>query len=197
MTQIQLIKTSPTTLTTATTEASEFLQSVKTGVWLNCDIRQARNYLFHKRFFALLNLGFQYWTPTGGTITQAERDYLRGCIRFMIELVGQGSTLQEIESVYNERTAQQRANGHAVIKSFEAYRKWVIIEAGFYDEFALPDNTIRREARSISFAKMEEGEFRELYKAVFNVLWNHILFKSFLSRREAEAVAMPLLELAA
>ncbi|HDR2279946.1 TPA: DUF1367 family protein [Enterobacter ludwigii] len=30
-------------------------------MWLNCAVKQARNYLFHKRFFALLNLEFQYW----------------------------------------------------------------------------------------------------------------------------------------
>ncbi|RSB30806.1 DUF1367 family protein [Enterobacter cloacae] len=43
-----------------------------------CDVKQARNYLFHKRFFALRNLGFEYWTPTGGSITPAENSIFTG-----------------------------------------------------------------------------------------------------------------------
>ncbi|EMX9222811.1 DUF1367 family protein [Citrobacter koseri] len=197
MAQIQLIKTSSTTLTPATPEASEFLQRVKTGAWLNCDVKQARNYLFHKRFFALLNLGFEYWTPTGGTITPAEKQYLTGYVRYLISIVANDDILIETEMAYAELTAQRRANGHAVVKSFEAFRKWATIEAGFYDEFVLPDNTRRREARSISFANMSEAEFHEVYKAVFNVLWNVILFRKFASQKEAEKVAMQLLEFAA
>ncbi|EOG5422599.1 DUF1367 family protein [Cronobacter sakazakii] len=197
MAQIQLIKTSPDTLTPATPEASDFLRRIKTGIWLNCDIRQARNYLFHKRFFALLNLGFEYWTPAGGTVTQAEKRYLRQFISFQILVVGNADALHDLEQAFNEREQARRADGHAIVKSFEAYRKWAITEAGFYDEFILPDNTRRREARSISFASMDEGEFHEVYKAVFNVLWNTILRKTFTSYQEAENVAMQLLELAA
>ncbi|HEY4437659.1 MAG TPA: DUF1367 family protein [Lelliottia sp.] len=197
MAHIQLIKTSQNTLTPATPEASDFLQRVKIGVWLNCDVKQARNYLFHKRFFALLNMGFEYWTPAGGTITPAEKQYLNGYIRYLISIIGNDEALHETEQDYIERTSQRRANGHAVVKSFEAFRKWATVEAGFYDEFVLPDNTRRREARSISFANMSEGEFHEVYKAVFNVLWNTILFRSFSTEQEAESVAMQLLEYAA
>lgn len=197
MAQIQLIKISSTTLTPATPEASAFLQRVKTGSWLNCDVKQARNYLFHKRFFALLNMGFEYWTPAGGAITPAEKQYLHSYIRYLISIVGNDEILLETETAFTERSAQRRADGHAVVKSFEAFRKWATVEAGFYDEFVLPDNTRRREARSISFANMSEGEFHEVYKAVFGVLWNTILFRSFATEQEAENVAMQLLEYAA
>lgn len=197
MAQIQLIKSANLTLTPANVEASEFLQRVKIGAWLNCDVKQARNYLFHKRFFALLGLGFEYWTPAGGTITQAEKQFLTGYIRYLTSMAGYGEILTELELAYTQRTAQRRADGHAVAKSFEAFRRWATIEAGFYDEFVLPDNTRRREARSISFANMSEAEFLEVYKAVFNVLWNTILHSKFSSQHEAENVAMQLLELAA
>lgn len=197
MAQIQLLKTSSTTLTPATPEASAFLQRFKIGAWLNCDVRQARNLLFHRRFFALLNLGFEYWTPAGGTITPAEKQFLTGYIRYLITIAGHGDTLHETEMAYIERTAQRRADGHAIAKSFEAFRRWATIEAGFYDEFVLPDSTRRREARSISFGNMTEPEFHEVYKAVFNVLWNTILHRAFSSPHEAETVAMQLLELAA
>lgn len=197
MAHIQLIKATSSTLTPATPEASEFLQRVKTGVWLNCDVKQVRNYLFHKRFFSLLNLGFEYWTPAGGAITPAEKLFLADFIRYQISIVGNADALYELESAYNETTAQRRVNSVVIIKSFEAFRKWATIEAGFYDEFILPDNTRRREARSISFGKMNEAEFHEVYKAVLNVLWNYVLFRVFPSQQEAENVAMQLLEYAA
>ncbi|WP_297200466.1 DUF1367 family protein [uncultured Pluralibacter sp.] len=101
MAQLQLIKTSSTTLTAANAGANEFLQRIKTGIWLNCTITQARNYLFLKRFFALLNLGFEYWTPTGGTVTQSERQYLSGYIRYLISIVANDSILLESEREYN------------------------------------------------------------------------------------------------
>ncbi len=194
MAQIQLIKISSSILTPATPEASDFIQRVKTGSWLNCELKQARNYLFHKRFFSLLNLGFEYWTPAGGSITAAEKSFLAGFVRYLIAFAGNADTVHELAQAYSDETAQSRVDGVAVVKSFEAFRKWATIEAGFYDEFVLPDNTRRREARSISFSRMTEGEFHEVYKAVFNVLWNTILFRSFSSPQEAEAVALRLLE---
>ncbi|ELV2795791.1 DUF1367 family protein [Enterobacter ludwigii] len=194
---IQLFKSSPNTLTTATPEASDFLQRIKIGVWLNCDVKQARNYLFHKRFFALLNLGFEYWTPTGGAITPAEKEYLNGYVRYLISMAGNDDLLLETEKVYNETHGQWRTKEAAITKSFEAFRKWAVVEAGFFDTFILPDNTIRREAKSISFSNMTEAEFFQVYKAVFNVLWNTILFKKFRNYQEADNVAMQLLEFAA
>lgn len=197
MAQIQLIKINADTLAPVNVEAREYLARLKNGVWLNCEIRQQRNYQFHKKLFSLLQLGFEYWTPAGGSITAAEKSYLSGYVRYLIALAGNAEIIEETAEAYAERTASHRVNGAALAKSFESYRKWATIEAGFYDEFILPDNTRRREARSISFAKMSEQEFSELYKAILNVLWNHILFRTFKSEAEAENAASQLLEYAA
>lgn len=196
MAQIQLVKTSPTTLAAANAEAGEVISRLKTGAWLNCDIRQARNYLFHKRFFALLNLGFEYYTPTAGAISETEKTLLRGYVDYLITMTGHQSILNETLGDYLDRSGQQRAEGVALVKSFEAFRKWAVMTAGFYDEFILPDGTRRREARSISFASMKEQEFQEVYKAVLNVLWNNILFRTFATQQEAENAAAQLQEFA-
>ncbi|CRG52249.1 putative phage antitermination protein Q [Yersinia wautersii] len=37
---------------------------------------------------------------------------------------------------------------------------------------------------------MDEDTFQSLYKAVFNVLWNSILHRSFRTQQEAEGVAL-------
>lgn len=44
-------------------EAVEWLQKVKNGDVVAAEVTRPRNYLFHKRYFALLNLGFDAWEP--------------------------------------------------------------------------------------------------------------------------------------
>jgi hypothetical protein len=76
------------------------------------DIKSKRNYQFHKKFFALLNMVFE---------------------------------------------------NQEVFTDFEYFRKELTIESGFYNEYVTFDGEIKREAKSISFAKMDEIEFSELY----------------------------------
>lgn len=45
------------------------------GAVLYADFKQARNPAFHRKFFALLNLGFDYWQPTGGTISRPIKNW--------------------------------------------------------------------------------------------------------------------------
>lgn len=197
MAQIQFLKSAPQILTPATPEASEFLQRIKTGEWVSAEFRRVRNYRFHKLFFSLLNLGFQYWTPIAGAVSESEKLILRGYVDYLISMTGQQNILDETLDVWLERIGYQRAEGMVLVKSFEAYRKWAVMTAGFYDEFILPDGTVRREARSISFASMSEEEFHQVYKAVLNVLWLHILNRSFSSHQEAENAAAQLWDYAA
>jgi hypothetical protein len=65
----------------------------------------------------------------------------------------------------------------------------VIVEAGHFDAIQLPDGTLKKHPRSISFASMDEFEFQQLYKAALDVLWRWVLSRSFRSRDEAENVA--------
>ena len=67
MAQLHLIKQSQGLLIPATQETSDFLQSkCKLGAVLEADFKLVRNPAFHRRYFALLNLGFEYWEPTAG-----------------------------------------------------------------------------------------------------------------------------------
>lgn len=50
-------------------------------------------------------------------------------------------------------------------------RQEIIIEAGFYTEYGNPfTGEIKRKAKSISFASMDEMEFRELYEKTKDVI---------------------------
>ena len=89
--------------------------------------------------------------------------------------------------------SQERKNSiENINKAFEPFRKWLIIEAGYYTEHKVPNGTVR-EAKSISFAKMDDVEFSELYKSVFNVCWRFVLSRVFDSEQEAEEVALRML----
>ncbi|WP_448096521.1 DUF1367 family protein, partial [Klebsiella pneumoniae] len=109
---------------------------------------------------------------------------------------GSESALLDAAGQYLDRIAEKRSGYISICKSFDAYRAWVIVEAGHYDAIQLPDGTLKKHPRSISFASMDECEFQELYKASLDVLWRWILSRSFNSLQEAENAANQLLSFA-
>lgn len=197
MAQLQLIKQSSGILIPATPETSDFLQSqCKLGTVLVAEFKKVRNPAFHRRFFALLNLGFEYWEPAGGAISTNERKLVAGYAKFLATFGGNESALLDAADQYLERIADRRAGSISACKSFDAYRAWVTVEAGHYDAIQLPDGTLRKHPRSISFAKMDETEFHQLYSAALDVLWRWILHKPFSSHSEAENAAAQLMSFA-
>lgn len=199
MARIQFVKSGPTSLTPATPEDSEFLQRIKFGEWIHAEFKRVRNYKFHKKLFALLQLGFDYWTPVGGLILPEERQLVNGFVNYLCERIGQNhnSPLSDAAEQYLADTGHTRSHDIALLKSFEAFREWVTIQAGYYTEHVYPDGSSNRRAKSISFANMDEIEFSQLYKSVLNVLWNYILFRKFNSPAEVEKIAAQLMEFAA
>ncbi len=197
MAQLQLIKQSSGILIPATPETSDILQSkIRLGAVLEADFRLLRNPAFHCRFFALLNLGFEYWEPTGGAISSNERKLVTGYAKFLASFGGSEPALLNAAEQYLDRIADRRAGSISACKSFDAYRSWVIVEAGHYDAIQLPDGTLRKHPRSISFANMDETEFQQLYRAALDVLWRWILSRAFRSQDEAQNAAAQLMSFA-
>ena len=54
--------------------------------------------------------------------------------------------------------------------TFEQFRSYVTIKAGFFEMGATPQGSPRAEAKSIKFARMDEAEFEQVYSAVLNVI---------------------------
>ncbi|MBK0003387.1 DUF1367 family protein [Erwinia sp. S38] len=199
MAQLHLIKQSQGILIPATQETSDFLQSkCKLGAVLEADYKLVRNPAFHRRYFALLNLGFEYWEPTGGAISSNERRLVNGYAKFLAAYGGNESALLDAADQFLVRIAEKRSGSISIsiCKSFDAYRAWVIVEAGHYDAIQLPDGTLKKHPRSISFASMDESEFQQLYQASLDVLWRWILSRSFNSPMEVENAANQLLSFA-
>ena len=59
-------------------------------------------------------------------------------------------------------------------KSFDRFRKDLIILAGYYEPHYRVNGEVRLEAKSIAFDKMDEDEFAELYSAVLDVILDKI-----------------------
>ncbi|EAR1363920.1 TPA: DUF1367 family protein [Salmonella enterica subsp. enterica serovar Reading] len=116
--ELQLIKQSSGILIPATPETSDILQSkIKLGAVLVAEFRQVRNPAFHRRFFALLNLGFEYWEPTGGAISANERKLVNGYAKFLAAYGGNESALLDAAEQYLEQIANRRVtNGIKPLK---------------------------------------------------------------------------------
>ncbi len=92
-----------------------------------------RNVLFHRKYFALLNIGFDNWTPG------------------------------EINSKYGVPE-----------KNFDRFREDLAIMCGYFNLVIRLDGTSRPEAKSISFAKMDQEMFEDLYSKTINKLIKHV-----------------------
>ena len=115
--KVTLIKTAYNNLVCATDEDYEKLKRIKPNQEYVVNFKELRNYEFHKKFFALVNLGFQ--------------------------------------------------NTKSGITEFNDYRAYLIMKSGFYrlvktneGKFAIP--------KSISFEKMDNLEFEELFSAAIS-----------------------------
>lgn len=62
MTALKLVKTTNGVIPLCA-EDNELIQKMKIGTVVECDYKQKRNSRFHRKFFALLNLGYEYWEP--------------------------------------------------------------------------------------------------------------------------------------
>jgi len=172
----------------------EVFNKWKLGSVISGEFKKVRNPLFHRKFFALLNLTFDYYEPASGVLTADEK---RIATKIFITLDNynnkNGVMLDFGREFLKAESEDRRANIENIEKAFEPFRKWAIIQAGFYDEVSLPGGTIKV-ARSISFANMDEIEFGHLYKSFFNVCWFFVLSRFFKSESEADNAAMNLLK---
>lgn len=80
----------------------------------------------------------------------------------------------------------------APAKEFEQFRSDITILAGFYDRWIGVDGTERVQAKSISWASMDELEFRRVYAAVADVLIQYVLTNY--TREDLDAVVSELMD---
>lgn len=130
--QVNLTKTL-TGLIPADEETNTWFQKLKLGQVVHADFKKVRNYCFLKKYFALLNVGYDNWSPG------------------------------EVDSKHG-----------VVTKNFSQFRSDVQILSGFYETWVRLDGSVRIVPKSISFSKMAEEEFTELYSKSIDVLLKYV-----------------------
>lgn len=165
---------------------NEAMKSWKIGDVIAGKFRKIRNPVYHRRFYAMLNFAYEYYEPSNGTMSKEEIDLAEKIFTMLEEHSGKKGIMLDIGRNFlkGEMTRRKQKIG-TVSKSFDAFRKSVLIESGMFNYVVTPRGVIK-EAVSISFAKMGEEKFKEVYKAVFNTVWNMVLSKSFDSEEQVQ-----------
>lgn len=186
MAELALIRTAQG-LVPATEADRELVQKWKAGQVVHGKFTKMRNAKFHGKFFAMLDLAWDYWEPKGGLISRQELRGIEGLAKYFEAINGRPGQLTQAVAAYIEGLEASRAERFPVVdKSREAFREWVTIEAGHYHLVQTPDG-VRKEAKSISWAQMDDTAFEPLYRDVFAACWRLVLSAHF--ETEADAIA--------
>jgi hypothetical protein len=124
------------------------LNNLEAGELCSIDAKLPRNGKYHRRFFAMLNIGYEAWEPA-----RKNKQY----------------------------------KGKAVQKNFDRFRSDVLILAGYYEQTFSLDGKLKLEAKSISFANMDQPQFEEVYNACLDVLLQDVL-STYAGREEVNDV---------
>ncbi|HDR0997880.1 DUF1367 family protein [Pasteurella multocida] len=144
-------------------------------------ISNNRNYQHHKKFFALLDAGFEYWQPEFSVLTEAEEWIAQAVAKEIAVAANDENLYQNVTKPIADgvlaRVRKNRENklDYEGMKTLEAYLNHVMKRAGFFDVKPSQDGGTMKKRWSISFANMPQEKFNEVYKGVFGVIWNETL----------------------
>ena len=121
-----------------------------------------------------------------GIALEAKRETNVQFHKKLIKLLKLGFEIWEPESL--------EYRGQPVQKNFEAFRKYLVILAGFYDPVYAPDGSVRLVAHSLSFRQTDDLKREQVYRAVLNVVWSRILrHANYRTEAEVDAVVNQLM----
>lgn len=145
--RLSLIKTMGGLFAPYDDESKKQLARLKVGQLIGGDFAAARNYMFHRRFFALMQLGFDIWSET----------------------------VEPMEYM-----------GERVHPNLENFRHEIVILAGYYETYVSIKGEVRLQAKSISFARMDETEFEAVYSSCIQVILSRC-FAGSMSEKDIRA----------
>ena len=90
-------------------------------------------------------------------------------------------------AMWQETQPQREYKGNPVVTSFERFRDEVTILAGHYEPVFSVTGELRLQAKSVSFAKMDEGAFEKFYGNVIDVLLQKVLHNDKLTPEKMRA----------
>lgn len=126
--------------------------------------KKMRSYRYHRQFFQLLNIAYQYWQPV------YNNDFHHKSENFVMQASLNPEQINLFKQVYRKELKRLEAK-----KNFEQFRKDLTIKAGFFEIYYRIDGTSRVNAKSISFEKMSHEDFHKLYGKVKDAIYVLIL----------------------
>jgi hypothetical protein len=176
----------------ATNADAAILQEVKIGHPMRVELyQQSERSLQHHRLFygGLVALAMEYYQPSDSLVTAYDRKLIKTTLQI---LVNDGLSAETANVVYKhalERLQKSRAaNTELSPINREAFVDWLKVSVGHCDLIQLPDGSVLKKPRSISFQAMSQNEFNQFYKACFNVCWELIMRQHFADEAECQRV---------
>lgn len=154
--------------------------------------RNDRNIKHHRKAFALLQLGYSYWVPEWEFVSMGERHAAHATAKRIAIASGmpdlyENVTRQIAQEIIQEMAIErQKRFDPESLKTFEAFRAKMMIDAGYFDVVTRPDGGTVRQPRSMSFMSMSQQEFNEVYKGLFGAVWNRVLSTHFANESQVD-----------
>ncbi len=151
-----------------------------------------RNLGHHRKFFALMKLGMEYWQPDISMISRPERWIAHQVAKNFAkasdnenfyEEYGEDIANKTLQDVTKHRKSELNVDA---FHNIDQYRKKIMIDAGFFDYILLPDGGAILEPNSIAFSKMSQEKFNEIYRGCFSEIWQQTLYQVFDSQEDMQ-----------
>ena len=156
--------------------SQEAAEGFRTGETMRCKYTKARNPQFHRKFFALLNVGYDAWEPMDAAFTDKDNALLKKFVSWLRRWghIPGAQCQADLDAMVEKFSGEWEGSDEAE-KNFEQFREDITILAGYYETRTRLDGSLRVVAKSVSFSKMDGEEFEKLYSSVINVLLNKVL----------------------
>ena len=162
------------------------------GTPVEIKARPDRNVAHHRKYFALIKMGLEYWQSDFSFVSETECWVAHKVAQEFAKL----SQNQEFYNSFGKEIAdkvlfdvsehrQTQLNGD-IQHNIDLYRRKIMIDAGYFDYILLPDGGALRRPHSISFDEMSQDKFNEIYRGCFNQIWKQTLIRVFDTKIDAQ-----------
>lgn len=159
----------------------EVLQKLKHGTIYKAEVTAPRNLKRHRRFFALLNLTYDYWSPES-MVAEVEKETVARLQGYLIKHGLSADAVSALCTGFISDLEKHRAETNTG-KCFESFRAWITVKAGYYQIVQTPAGP-RKTPKSISFSQCDDCDFNNFYKQVLNACWDLCLHKIYANQED-------------
>jgi hypothetical protein len=141
-------------------ESERFVAALRSGEGIGFDVKVQRNVLFHRKFYALLRLGFDAWEPI---VPEDSVGIVKSFEKFREDILILAGHFESVYETDFSGSAPRSAGGQFVKRE----------AAG--QPLAVLSTKVTMRAKSINFERCDQLEFEALFRRVLTVMWEKVL----------------------